>query len=232
MFLIKSYFNKMKQLFALILLSIVLFISCKKDGKIYESSLSEPPVTYTSYYSLKTGSSWVYEQFTIDGDSVLTILGLDSSYVEKDTVIRGKTFTRIFNAVWYTKQPLLLTDSLHYVIDHNGRVLLSSVDFSNILAKFTYTSTTQDTTIIDTLFTNELKMTDRDLNFSVPAGDFNTINALQTVSISPKYHSQGTSNPKYNISRYAVGIGPIYETMSFLSSDIVLGRRLLRYHVN
>src|SRR5688572_809834 len=102
----------MRSLVFILIISLCLS-GCKKDGKIYESSLSDaPPPVYASYYPLTTGSYWIHERFNVDHNGVLTVNGTDSSYVEKDTIIRGRKFSKIFNGVWYLNRYDFFADSL------------------------------------------------------------------------------------------------------------------------
>ena len=69
--------------------------SCKKDTEPEPTSL---PITttYPNFSRLKVGNYWIYQQFDIDQNGNATPKNIfDSCYVEKDTLINGKTYMKI-----------------------------------------------------------------------------------------------------------------------------------------
>jgi len=178
------------------------------------------------YLPMKTGNYWIYQHFQVDTTGMeVPVNYRDSCYVAGDTLIRGKTFYKIFNFS-LIRQYSYFTDSLHYVIDQAGRIILSSEDFSSVLGK-SYTIESNDTLVY-----TEYRMNDKDLEIAVPAGVFRTINVQGTHTISPNFHVPGTRNPKFSEQRFALNVGLVYEKYEYLSVDQMLGRKLIRYRLN
>jgi hypothetical protein len=206
---------------------IKLFIGeCKQDE-------SEPPVTYPDYERLQVGNYWIYQRFVIDslGNATPTDV-FDSCYVEKDTLIHGNNFAKITKPwPWGTtsqkKVNEYLRDSLHYLVDPSGMVWFSSVDYSTVF--YSYTSIIP--TIGDTVYTVNVKMDDKDLLISTPAGEFITCNYKASYKLYPPFII--VSNPRFTHKRYAKDIGLIVETLPFFASiPTTTERRLVRYFLN
>jgi len=214
-----------KILFLFTILLTGTICSCKKDTD------PQPPATsYPDFSQLKVGNYWIYEQYDISSTSNATSRNIfDSCYVEKDTVILGKTYFKIVKPVWYyptQKDISYLKDSLHYIINSNGDILFSSQDFSNKLSSRYVISGGNDT-----ISQVVKQMADKNTTFTVPAGTFTTSNAQETHFIYPNYASAG--NPRYRNIRYAENLGIVSETvLFFVSSPDYVERRLVRYHLN
>src|SRR5687768_1831456 len=81
----------------------LLFICCLPGCKKKVSSTvftfpipTKPTVNMANYFPMKVGNYWIYEHFTIDENDIFMKGNYtDSMYVEKDTVIFGKTFFKI-----------------------------------------------------------------------------------------------------------------------------------------
>jgi hypothetical protein len=205
--------------------AIALFLgSCKQDE-------SAPPATYPDYGRLQVGNYWIYQRFVVDtlGNATPTAV-FDSCYVEKDTLINGNTFAKICKPwPWGTspKQEFeYLRDSLHYLIDPSGRVRFSSEDFITVF--YDYISVKPDDG--DTVYRSTVKMEEKDLLITTPAGDFSTSNYKTTYKMYPPYNVY--SIYRYSHKRYAKDIGLIMETLPiFASVPTTMERRLVRYYV-
>src|SRR5688572_7718749 len=105
--------------------AMALFSACKKDNL---HSLQNPP---DSYPELKVGNYWVYEVYEVDTANVATSLGiLDSSYVEKDTVINGHTYFKKIesNYPFSASHAVYLRDSIGYIVNHKGTIVFTMVE--------------------------------------------------------------------------------------------------------
>ncbi len=205
---------------------VIISYSCKKDKK---EENTPTPITYPNYSQLKVGNYWVYQYFRIDTLGHETPQNFyDSCYVQKDTVINGQTYYKMYRPFWENHNIFsILRDSLHYIIDYKyGRKLFSSQDFENILKSGYITLSPTDTICYYTV-----KMTDRNMSVVTPAGTFVTLNGKETYNMYPNYVSGG--NPRYKNTRYAENIGIVIETLPFYTSDpTYTERRLVRYHLN
>ncbi len=200
---------------------------CEQTGQ----PVAEETKTYPSYSRLKTGNYWVYERFQIEQHgSVSSLKQFDSSYVEKDTLIRNQTFFKVrrHDLIYNREYGVYLRDSLHYIIDSAGRIVFSSEDFTTVYDTYYVTLAADDTAAIRTR-----KMNDKDLVTITPAGTFTTSNMQTTHVYYPKYITVGINNPRYMNSRYAKNIGLVVETEPFyFMYPIITEKRLIRYHLN
>lgn len=214
-----------------ILLSLITFTiliySCKKDN----DETPAPPIitSYPDYSTLKTGNYWVYEQFSIDtsGNAISNNV-FDSCYVDMDTIINSHTYFKVVRPNQYNPNDnySFIRDSLHYIVNSNGRILFSSEDYQTVFNSFYLIVGAQDT-----IYHSSLKMDDINATTLTPAGVFTTINAKETYFIYPNYASY-TDN-KYKNVRYAKNIGIVTETLPiFIATTTNIERRLVRYHLN
>ena len=187
----------MKRVPALFLAVIVLFtISCKKNT-------DEPsPVVKADYYQLKVGNYWIYKSLRIDSAGVDTTFlpHLDSSYIQKDTTVRGYTYYKLFSDPTGMMGPdmfSLVRDSTGYLVDHHGKILCSNDNFTQVIG---YDS------IMPHVFMGYLAMTGRDSIIQVPAG------AIQSITSRLKIVPTSTFPQipiRYTYSSYGKGVGLI-----------------------
>ncbi len=198
--------------------------SCKKD----DETITENPTTYDEYACLKTGNYWIYQQFTVDSLGNATPSDTyDSCYIEKDTLINGKTYFKLVQPSYFGVIPdkLYLRDSLHYIVDLSGNKLFSSEDFTTV---FKY-----HVMMIggDTLAECTIKMAHPNEVIEVPAGSFSTHDYQMHWTMHPPYNFNGTD--RYQHTRYAKGKGIISQTMPFfLGTPTYVERRLVRSYIN
>lgn len=224
---------KISKIITVISVTALCVYACKKDKKT-EEQLPTPltastPASYDNYSALKIGNYWIYQQFKIDTLGNVTPQNIyDSCYVEKDTLIRGRTFFKVYTPhIIYNYT--YMNDSLHYIIDKTGAILFSSIDFNSTF--YTYYATNSPN---DSIYKLTGKMADKDLAVSVPAGSFVTSNFKRTYDFYPNWRPYGNiSKTRISNTRFAKNIGIISETMPFfLSNPNYSERRLIRYHVN
>jgi hypothetical protein len=220
----KHYIMLQRTLFVIFIAITLLAISCKKETVQEE----DPTVTYRNYSRFDTGSYWVYRQFRVDslGNATPTDI-YDSCYVEKDTLINGKSYKKVHrpNFLGFPyNQYTLERDSLHYIVSPYGHTYFSYLDFETIFYE-NYAMID-----LDTLYHLYLKMEDKDTPFNTPAGTFVTCDARTTVEYN--MNVMPTYTPRVMHKRYAENIGIVTETIPFYSSDPnYTERRLVRYHV-
>lgn len=217
----------MRNVLLMAIVALALFSACKKD-----EPKVEPETVYPNYGCLKAGNYWIYEHFTVDTLGGATRLHLfDSCYVEKDTLINGKTYAKMFRPYPYNLAPdipnpslFYLRDSLHYIVDHKGIIKFSSEDFLTVFQKH-YNLFNNG----DTLYTSAAKMDDINQRTTVPAGEFTTLNYKTTYKLNPEFtpYTEKVSNMKY-----AKEVGVVVETLPmFASMPTKTERWLVRYHV-
>ncbi|HOZ51457.1 MAG TPA: hypothetical protein PLU17_06340 [Chitinophagaceae bacterium] len=174
------------------------------------------------------GNYLIYQQFNFDAYGNVTPTSFyDSCYIEKDTIVNGKTYFKMFRPGYLGTNPIsFLRDSLHYLVNLEGKILFSSQDFTSVLNSYFIKATATDT-----VCQVNLQMKDKALNYTSPAGNFITSNAVETFNMFPRWI--GSGNPRYKQTRYAESIGIIMETLPFFASNRdYVERRLVRYHLN
>ena len=198
---------------------IVLF-SCKKD----QLEIPEPsPITYPNYGQLKVGNYWVYERFEIDTNGNETPLGIiDTCYIEKDTLIDGKTYFKYVRAPYLGLSTVsFIRDSMHYLVEHTGRIIFSSKIIGKVFREFSDPSE---------IFDIHDWMTDENKIISTPYGSFKTLTFQMIYYYEDS--AQEFGHPIYKNYRYAENIGIVSETLLWIHIDPnYIERRLVDYHI-
>jgi hypothetical protein len=216
----------------------ICFYSCKKDKQTEPETQTQTTTTpIPNYSALKVGNYWIYERFETDQFGISTSLNIiDSCYIEKDTTINGQQYFKYVQPQIVSYNPTIsstansfryIYDSLSYIIPY-PRYNFSSysyLDTSHIIAYDVIFSGT------DTLYTVQIKMTDKDVMFNTPAGNFKTINQKATFTFANNYLSCNQTRRFMN-TRRAENIGIVFYDFDFIHSLCKhWDRRLIRYHV-
>jgi hypothetical protein len=214
-----------------IILSIcatALFFSCSNDDD--NSGCNEGTTqAEANFYALKLGNSWTYKNYTYNNntqeyeysgviDSVKitgTEIINDNTYFEFTRRTSGNNSNNVLLNPNGTSTELL-RDSLGYLIWETGKVKFANNDFSERTLNEQAWGT-----IFETLQTGSN-------DFVVEAGIFPCINSERYAKSNP----DGTLLPGLDKIYYSDGIGLVFETVSFVSSNIpVVERRLDAYSV-
>lgn len=205
-------------------ISIVAY-SCKKEKRN-----EEPLPANATYLPLKTGNYWVYQRFEATHSGSLNPLNeYDSCYVEKDTLIAGHVYFKMYshNPVFADLSIKYLRDSLHYIINSNGDITFSALDFST-----PFNSGYLLASPSDTICSYVAKMEDKDIMTWAPAGIFPTSSFRNTSRFYPNWVVLNQHERQFNV-RYSKNVGIITESFpgSFMDS-VYMERRLVRYKLN
>jgi hypothetical protein len=202
--------------FVIAFLSILTF-SCKKTSNDNTSA------TTSDYYKLKVGNYWIYQGYKADSNEVPAPQNLfDSAYIEKDTIIRGNTYYKLWEGqpeISGTQYPSYLRDSSGYLVNNLGYRECSVSNF-------------KDTIFIDTfnipIFMEYMKMTGKDSVVTVPAGNFQSITSrIRVVPMQPN-----DPNPvRYAYSVFGKNIGKIKSHSFYYNGDRKIESRLVRFKV-
>jgi len=110
---------------------ILFLVACKKE-KIEDIQQTSTPKSYASFLPMTVGNYWIYQRFNMDGsgnENQTTFY--DSIYIEKDTLINGKTyFKQVTTNPSYLTIATYLRDSIHYIVNNKGEIMFSSEDFT------------------------------------------------------------------------------------------------------
>lgn len=218
--------KKQTSLLLFILLASIIY-SCKKDKVAEPLNNGTTTATFANYSKLEIGNYWIYERYTIDTAGTIASLGVyDSCFVEKDTLIHGDTFLKVYRPNPYVSSYgyVFLRDSLHYIVNDFGSILFSSQDFSTEFnSSYIFGSG-------DTIAKTVTKMADKDVVINTPAGAFSTSSYQKAYYMYPSWSFAG--NPRTYNTRYAENIGIVNEILAlYVSSPLNYERRLIRYHV-
>lgn len=201
------------------LISVLCIVSCQKD---------EDVVVYPDFTQLRVGNYWIYERYTLDSLGNASPTGIvDSCYVEKDTLIQGKTYFKVVRPMiaGLTYDDTFVRDSLHYLVNAQGQILFSSQNFADTFDAYYITSGPADTVcrVI-------VKMADPNLAVSVPAGQFSTHSFKMSYQMYPNWSYNGSI--RNMDTRYAEHVGIVSQTLPFFAGNPnYQQRRLIRYHV-
>jgi hypothetical protein len=205
-----------------LLITLILFCSCQKENIINGNIEDE------SYSALSTGNYWVYEKYQIDdlGNEIL-LDGLDSCYVEKDTIINGLVYYKMVRPhIVPSKINSYLRDSSDCIVDSTGRIIFSYSHNQEILFVDYITAS-----VTDTICRVEYYMENNYGNINVSAGNFYTRMAVESYNFYPNWQTNGVERQRR--FKYAENIGIITEILPFfLADNYYRERRLLQYNVN
>ncbi|KAB2915615.1 MAG: hypothetical protein F9K23_10165 [Bacteroidetes bacterium] len=212
-----------KLLLSTAIAGLIVLSSCKKD----KNDPVPQPNPVPDYAVLKVGSYWVYDTYYSDSNGVETLTGQrDSVFVEKDTVINGKTYYKkvVVSMVnpsisyWREEGGKLVNHLGNFLPDKEG-VLGSRTELMNNDTLFTATST---------LLANETPVT-------TPAGTFTVKTIEHVYKIYDKQQAGYSYRYKNTYSKYHPTLGDIERTYFYMSPTSFQYNyivRLTKYHIN
>ncbi len=209
----------MRRHIVFILGAVIFLSSCSKNN----SSPVQTPVVeekVTDYFPLTVGNYWVYQLFRADTSMVPVPNGyFDSTYVEKDTVVNGKSFKKVISG--YLFEYWLLRDSADFLVNELGQRQFTHRQFTATLYDYQPDYATG--------FVVSAAMSQKDSTFIVPAGQFvskylvGSVTALGDVPAWQKHRS-------FSIA-YSKNIGPVHRWAVWVHSPEFLEWRLVRFSV-
>jgi len=199
----------------------LLTFSCKK-----ENTPVPPPVAQTSpYIQLAAGNYWVYQWYDVDASGNATPrTETDSSYIEKDTVIQGKTYFKLVKGdLFGNKYSMYLRDSMGDIVTNAGARIFSATDFTDNLLSY-YIGLPSDTVA------KAIMRMEPEAVIPTPYGLFTVLNAKTTFYMYPGYTSAGAI--RYMHAQYAPNVGLVVETAHpYISNPNYYEKKLLRYQL-
>ncbi len=129
----------MKNLLPLALIcTALLFNACKDDDDdpFFPPPEQEETFETNSYSLLSPGNYWIYEVYTENNDGQLELSSnVDSSYIEKDSLINGETFFKFVDQNLGMINIQFLRDSADYIIDEKGELIFALTNFGPLLSE-------------------------------------------------------------------------------------------------
>lgn len=189
-----------KLLLSTAIMGLAFLSSCKKD----KNDPAPQPDPVPDYAVLKVGSYWVYDTYYSDSNGVETLTGQrDSVFIEKDTVITGKTY--------YKKVVVsMVNPSISYwreeggkLVNHRGIVL---PDKEGTLG------TISEVINNDTIYTVTSKLLAGETSINTPAGSFNVKTIENAYKIYDKLQAGYSYRYKNTYSKYHPTLGDIERT--------------------
>ena len=210
----------MKNLLILICTALLIF-SCSDSD---ESTSPEP------FMPLAIGNYWVYQHYLIHEDGTQESLDQkDSIYIQRDSLIDGNRYfvlEGVDHLINGNKPGVLqlLRDSVGYLVNEDGDILMSSTEFGTVLRSELILFPD-----IDTLAQIDYQMLEHDDELKLDIGNFDVIN--YQAKIYSFQEISGVDNPRYNNKYFSEGVGPVLENYHYFSSPRNFERRLLEYRV-
>ncbi len=207
----------MRHVIAIAVIALAI-VSCQKDEP---GVVSLPSPVISNYSNLDSGNYWVYERIQLDtsGNHVGQPSGLDSVWVEGDSVIAGITWKKVRSSPGGDFPPLSLQrDSSNELLMRGHGVLMASSGIDMSL----WTEHMQG--IIDVNYT--LLVIPHQV--VVPAGTFTCQKVAGLIS------SAGSPVPpehRWPTSQWSSGTGLVEQRYFFYAAGTGYESRLVRYHV-
>ena len=161
-------------------------------------------------------------------EEVVLDINYETATLEKDTLINNINYFKVIRpeVLGSSFNDKFVRDSLHYLVNSVGQIIFSSQNFTDTFYSYFVTAS-----LTDTICKVLVKMDDKNLSVSTPAGQFQTSSFKQNYIMYPNWANYG--NTRQLDTRYAENIGIISETFPFYASDPnYVQRRLVRYKVN
>lgn len=180
------------------------------------------------YFPLKVGNYWVYQTFRIDtlGNEFLESSKNDTITIVNESIINGYKYygIRDRHCLLNVNKIIYYRDSSDCIIDLNGKIILSTTNFTDTINIFT------DQYFTNKYYTLSRKMEKTEEPITVPCETFyKVINAKQTLISNSKFRH--VRNPRYLNSYYAPGVGHIISTYCYLLTPEIYEERLVSYHI-
>lgn len=209
----------MKRFAFFILILAIGFSSCKKDDSDPDPNPT-PTESVLQYFPLSVGNYWIYE--TSNCDSTWTechIIKNDTVRITKDTLIGNKKYFKIesTNSLNY-HGPSFLRDSLDYIINSFGDIIMSHTDFDTKFGEEYIVNQ-------DTIYHWYVQMQEEYFDVQVPAGDFNCLDKKLSF-----FRYQENFEHEFNTHCfYAKNIGPIYHNWIYASTTAGIKQELIGF---
>ena len=215
----------MKNLIYLFVASALLIMSCKKNTTDNVMP-DEQTVVHNSYmYPLAIGNYWVYGEFVIDSSGNETQNNItDSVYIDKETIISGQTYFRMFYKDLYNSgQYFYYRDSSGYRVTLNGIIDPITGLIGDTLS--TYTDSMN-------YYSKYVLVVQPPASVTVQSEIFTDIYSVRSDSyLNPPFNT--SFNPLHDFRLSGNKVGLLSYQFHFSSAPWnTFERRLIRFHLN
>ena len=208
--------NALKISLSLILLIAILANCTDQDIERTIKDRSSKSTAILSYANLEVGNYWIYEEIHMNKEGELVRKFTDSVFVAEIERYAGNDYFALVGHAVGTQYPTryLLRDSLNYLVDNHGNILLTSEVLDRVIqtkqrAEYTLKSTMH---LLTALTVNSTEY-------------FDVINRIEEIVFTKPLESE----PFFNDNQYANGVGLLRQTRTFWTSGVKVERRLLRF---
>jgi len=221
----------MKKVMLTTLVLALVMLGCSKEEK--EEIIEPIPIVNNNvptekHMPLAVGNYWIYETINIDTlGNETTLTGIDSAYIDRDTLINGNTYYMIsggpaINHIMGSTIRNKGNDIVNYKSQGIDKVLFSSSNLGDIYHSKTFdTGQFTITTVTKTNVSKVVKV--------VNSGVFDCYEGVSTLTQIIPANSNWTKTEK---RYYEKSVGIIAGQYTYHYSSNVLELRLLRYHLN
>lgn len=212
----------MKRYFLVLAILVIAFPSCKENN----TPEPEPEYTVLEYFPLNVGNYWVYERSGCDSTwTDCDLISTDTSIITKDTIINKLVYYKLEGKnITGINQPVYLRDSLDYIVNHTGHIIISNNDFDRIIYERWEINQSNNDTLAHIY--NQIK--DRPNNVVVPSGTYDCIDFRGSF-----FRKHDNFQIEYNYHNYfAKDVGPVYRNSMFLHSLGGIKQELISYHID
>lgn len=208
--------------------AMALLVSCAREEDTAPATPEAIPPTQLAaiaeYSNLQDGNYWVYQRYKVDStDAILEVLGVDSFWVNGDSLLDGQTFKKVFRQRVGNPAPgvLLWRDSLNFLVTSRHETLFCSGPLDQVI----YTEYEGPVGVI-----LDYTVHSTPVQVAVPAGDFSTYLMRCTITSIGGFPEQPTWKEMRSHWTEDVGRVRYYEFYSLAP----YGYRydLMNYHVN
>ncbi|OJX88570.1 MAG: hypothetical protein BGP01_09540 [Paludibacter sp. 47-17] len=196
------------------------------------------PETPALYWPMSVGNYWIYQHYKIDslGNELPFRTYIDSVYIVKDSVIRGKKYYKFENSIGFEKFQGFFRDSCGYLINSTGEIYFSATNFTDTISSdYGYNKPYRPNRLL--FYTLKTKMNPAKQVVNTPSNSYNALVADGFITFY-YYNEAGdvTDTIATSLNTYfAPNIGMVKDTYRYYletkHDKVKIERRLLRYNI-
>ena len=196
---------------------IILATSC---SKVEDTVIHHPKDPNATYFSMAIGNYWIYHEFTLEPGGEVPTGKIDSTYIEKDTLINGNLYF-VYKSSLSLQWEMIMRDSSSYLVNYLGEIFFHAKSIGDTIFQEVKLNP-----LGDTIFAQYRIMHNGPDQIQLSAGVFSVLDATN-IQLFPK----AVSSPKERIMNnfYAEGVGLVFRNYFLFGKQHHL--KLSRYHI-